>query len=216
MLSSLASNLRQRDLARLETRERAQAEGEAKYRRIVDLAQEGIWIIDAEHRTPFVNRRTAAMLGYSELDPHGRDFLAYVDKTGQPPAIICGHIKEPWPAAYVCVPMMDQNESLWVLHLQRPAANGASEAQPAWSEAQLGLARAVADTLAMALASLRLRALGTDLRQGAPGRVTMSIGVPAFPEHGDNGLAIARLADATLYQAKRAGRDQVLAAGAAV
>jgi PAS domain S-box-containing protein len=39
---------------------------------LVELAQEGIWTIDAESRTTFVNPRMAAMLGYTEdemLDP---------------------------------------------------------------------------------------------------------------------------------------------------
>ena len=42
--------------------------------------------------------------------------------------------------------------------------------------------------------------------------MTLSLGVAVYPDHGDTGLEIIRAADAALYQAKRAGRDQVLAA----
>jgi diguanylate cyclase (GGDEF)-like protein len=42
------------------------------------------------------------------------------------------------------------------------------------------------------------------------GAVTLSFGVAAFPEHGDTGEALIAMADAALYQAKRAGRDQVI------
>jgi diguanylate cyclase (GGDEF)-like protein len=46
--------------------------------------------------------------------------------------------------------------------------------------------------------------------RGQPlGPVTASIGVAAFPDHGSTIESILRLADAALYQAKKAGRDQV-------
>jgi PAS domain S-box-containing protein len=40
-------------------------ESEAQYRQIVETAQEGIWAMDARHRTTFVNPRMAQMLGYT-------------------------------------------------------------------------------------------------------------------------------------------------------
>ena len=43
-------------------------ESEAKYRLIVETAHEGIWLIDAEDRTTFVNQRMIEMLGYSAAD----------------------------------------------------------------------------------------------------------------------------------------------------
>ena len=39
-------------------------ESEEKYRRIVETAQEGIWIVDAEEKTSFVNAKMAEMLDY--------------------------------------------------------------------------------------------------------------------------------------------------------
>lgn len=38
---------------------------EERYRQIVETAQEGIWVLDAEKRTSFVNPKMAALLGYS-------------------------------------------------------------------------------------------------------------------------------------------------------
>jgi len=43
--------------------ERALAESEARNRRMIETANEGIWSMDADHRTTFVNRRMAEMLG---------------------------------------------------------------------------------------------------------------------------------------------------------
>jgi diguanylate cyclase (GGDEF)-like protein len=44
------------------------------------------------------------------------------------------------------------------------------------------------------------------------GRVTISIGIAAFPEHGDTPEDLIAAADAALYQAKKEGRDRVLRA----
>jgi diguanylate cyclase (GGDEF)-like protein len=45
------------------------------------------------------------------------------------------------------------------------------------------------------------------------GRITLSMGVAAFPAHGDGAEALISAADRALYDAKRAGRDRVAAAG---
>ena len=45
------------------------------------------------------------------------------------------------------------------------------------------------------------------------GAITLSIGVAAFPLEGDSPEALIAAADAALYQAKRSGRDRVVAAG---
>jgi diguanylate cyclase (GGDEF)-like protein len=41
------------------------------------------------------------------------------------------------------------------------------------------------------------------------GSITVSIGVAAFPEHGQDGRALLQAADVALYQAKHEGRDRV-------
>jgi PAS domain-containing protein len=52
---------------------------EEKYRQIVELAQEGIWVIDAENRTLFANARMAEMLGYTVDEMHGQPLFAFMD-----------------------------------------------------------------------------------------------------------------------------------------
>ncbi len=53
--------------------ETALRESERKYRQIVELAQEGIWIIDRKATIQFVNPRLADMLGYRGRG-YGRPF----------------------------------------------------------------------------------------------------------------------------------------------
>jgi diguanylate cyclase (GGDEF)-like protein len=43
--------------------------------------------------------------------------------------------------------------------------------------------------------------------------ITLSFGVAAFPEHGNNPDAVLNAADAAMYRAKQQGRDRVVAAG---
>jgi len=45
------------------------------------------------------------------------------------------------------------------------------------------------------------------------GPVTISVGIGAFPDHGESGQAVLRVADAALYKAKQSGRDRVVAGG---
>jgi PAS domain S-box-containing protein len=75
----LAAVIAERDtvgeaLAREEKLRRAQEQ----YRRIVETTNDGVWMIDAEYRTTFVNRRLAEMLGFTPEEMLGRspiDFL---------------------------------------------------------------------------------------------------------------------------------------------
>jgi PAS domain S-box-containing protein len=51
----------------------------ARYRLIVETASEGIWTIDAESRTDFVNAKMAAMLGYAPAEMLGRSMMDFMD-----------------------------------------------------------------------------------------------------------------------------------------
>jgi len=67
--------------------ERQQAEeslraSEARYRQIVYTAQEGIWMIDAEGRTTFVNPKLAEMLGYTVNEMMGATLFDFMDEEG--------------------------------------------------------------------------------------------------------------------------------------
>ncbi|HEU5090148.1 MAG TPA: PAS domain S-box protein, partial [Roseiflexaceae bacterium] len=75
-------------LLRRELRIRQQAEAalrqsEQRYRRIVETIEEGIWIVDADNRTSFVNPKMAAMLGYSPEEMSGTSLFDYMDAEGQ-------------------------------------------------------------------------------------------------------------------------------------
>ncbi len=67
----------------LDVTERKEAEAalrasEERYRSLLQTLQEGIWVVDAQGRTTFVNPRMAEMLGYSADEMQGRpvrDFL---------------------------------------------------------------------------------------------------------------------------------------------
>jgi PAS domain S-box-containing protein len=58
-------------------------ESEARYRRIVETANEGVWVIDAASRTTFVNRRMAAILGYAPEEMMGRPLFDFMDDEGR-------------------------------------------------------------------------------------------------------------------------------------
>ncbi len=74
---------------------RKQAENEAKvaeenlrsseehFRRIVDTATEGIWVIDAENKTSFVNKKMADMLGYSVDFFTNKSLFDFMNSEGQ-------------------------------------------------------------------------------------------------------------------------------------
>ncbi len=60
----------------METRLR---ESEERYRRIVNTAQEGIYVVDTDVKINFVNRRMAEMLGYTVEEMHGRYLIDFID-----------------------------------------------------------------------------------------------------------------------------------------
>jgi PAS domain S-box-containing protein len=71
-------------LIREQARQEAEREGEKRYRRIVELANEGIWTLDAQGSTTFVNRQFACMLGYEPKEMVGRSVLEFCPEA--PPA----------------------------------------------------------------------------------------------------------------------------------
>jgi PAS domain S-box-containing protein len=55
------------------------AASEARYRGIIDTAQEGIWIVDADARTRYVNARLTEMLRYTPDEMYGRRIFDFVE-----------------------------------------------------------------------------------------------------------------------------------------
>ncbi|MGE5463170.1 MAG: PAS domain S-box protein, partial [Syntrophothermus sp.] len=66
------------DITERRQAEKATQASEEKYRRIVDTANEGIWEIDRDTKTIFVNTRMAEMLGYTVQEMIGRSAFEFV------------------------------------------------------------------------------------------------------------------------------------------
>jgi diguanylate cyclase (GGDEF)-like protein len=64
-----------------------------------------------------------------------------------------------------------------------------------------------AEEMRQSVHGLHLEHLGQSL-----GSITISLGVAAYPQHGEDPETLLRAADKALYQAKHAGRDRVVAA----
>lgn len=62
----------EREVARRKAAMEALDASEARYRTIVETALEGIWVVDADFRTSFVNRCMAEMLGFAPDEMIGR------------------------------------------------------------------------------------------------------------------------------------------------
>ena len=55
---------------------------EKKYRDLVNLAQEGIWVIDKDSKTTFVNPSMEKMLGYDAGEMLGKELFSFMDERG--------------------------------------------------------------------------------------------------------------------------------------
>ncbi|XZN98674.1 MAG: PAS domain S-box protein [Microcoleus sp.] len=72
-----------KDITERKLTERALQESEFRYRQIVELAEEGIWVIDSNARTTYVNHAMARMLGYTESEMLGRRIFDFMDEQEQ-------------------------------------------------------------------------------------------------------------------------------------
>jgi two-component system cell cycle sensor histidine kinase/response regulator CckA len=73
------------DVTERNAAEAALRAGEARYRQIVETTSEGVWLIDADHRTTFVNARMGEMLGYRVEEMLGTTLDRYTLEGAQPP-----------------------------------------------------------------------------------------------------------------------------------
>jgi PAS domain S-box-containing protein len=69
-----------RDITSRMQQQQALQLSEERYRRIVQTAEEGIWMIDAATRTTFVNPKMASMLGYAVEEMMGRSMYDFMDE----------------------------------------------------------------------------------------------------------------------------------------
>ncbi|MDB5806667.1 MAG: domain S-box [Betaproteobacteria bacterium] len=82
----LLTCLLMRQLRRQQALTRGLALGEARYRRLLDTANEGIFKVDAQRRIVLVNAEVRAMLGYSEAEMLGADPVDFVFEEDRPRA----------------------------------------------------------------------------------------------------------------------------------
>lgn len=68
----------EQNVAELERTSRALRESEGKYRRLVDTATEGVWVLGPDLTTVFVNARMADILGCQVQDMVGRPFTEFL------------------------------------------------------------------------------------------------------------------------------------------
>ena len=79
---ALARTAREKASAQREA-EKALRESERKYRALVENLNEGIWAIDPEAKTTFVNERMAEMLGYTVDEMLGASLYDFMDERGR-------------------------------------------------------------------------------------------------------------------------------------
>jgi PAS domain S-box-containing protein len=68
------------DITEIRKVQDALMKSETQYRQLVNVAQEGIWALDSDCRTVFVNPQIAKMLGYAESEMVGKNLVEFLDK----------------------------------------------------------------------------------------------------------------------------------------
>jgi len=97
-------------------------ESEARYRYIVETTNEGVWLIDAEHKTTFMNRRMAQMLGCEADMGLGRSPFEFLDPAGR--ASLASHIERPSAYQVEVRFVRADGTSLWALVDGTPVFDG--------------------------------------------------------------------------------------------
>ncbi|MGZ4201222.1 MAG: PAS domain S-box protein [Thermoleophilaceae bacterium] len=91
-------------------------EGERRHRQIVETANDGIWMLGADGRTNFVNRRMADMLGYTADEMLGKTLFDFMDDEGFAAAAATFAGDRPSDAGQIAVRYRRKDGSpLWVL-----------------------------------------------------------------------------------------------------
>nr|MDQ3819796.1 PAS domain S-box protein [Acidobacteriota bacterium] len=81
VVRGMAQDVTERRLA-----EAALCKSEEKFRRIIETANEGVWILDAEARITYINQRLANMLGYAVEELVGQQVFDFMDEAHIPAA----------------------------------------------------------------------------------------------------------------------------------
>jgi len=78
-----------RDITERIEAEEKHRQSEARYRQIVETAQEGIWTIDENEKTNFVNKKICDILGYTAGEMMGKELYDFMDDKGKAYALAC-------------------------------------------------------------------------------------------------------------------------------
>ncbi|MFV8327745.1 PAS domain S-box protein [Flavobacterium sp. ZS1P14] len=81
-----------RDVSEHKKAQQTVMESEKKYRQIVETAQEGIWLIDENHKTTFVNNKMCEILEYTQKEMMGKEIYFFMDDEG--PQIVAKLMKK--------------------------------------------------------------------------------------------------------------------------
>ena len=68
------------DITEIRKVQDALMKSETQYRQLVNVAQEGIWALDNNYQTVFVNPQMAEMMGYAESEMVGKNLFEILDK----------------------------------------------------------------------------------------------------------------------------------------
>ena len=68
------------DISEIRAVQKSLIESETQYRQLVELAQEGVWVLNTDFVTSFVNPRMAGMLGYSQSEMLGKSIFTFIDQ----------------------------------------------------------------------------------------------------------------------------------------
>lgn len=109
------------DVTRQRQTEDALRNSEQRYRAIVDAAQEGIWVIDAQAQGTYLNQRMAQMLGYTVEEMSGRSVYDFIDEADHQEAQDClGHLREGNQAQHDYRLRHKDNSTIWTICTTSP------------------------------------------------------------------------------------------------
>ena len=118
----------QQDVSERVYMEQALRESEALFRHIVETAREGIWVVDHEQRTTYINQRMADLLGYSTADLLGRCMMDFFDAEYQFVSTwISGHNASPQPHRSDVRLRCADGSALWAIVAVNPILDHAGD-----------------------------------------------------------------------------------------
>lgn len=117
----LAKSLQRRTLERDHV-EQVLRDSEAKYRRIVETAEEGIWLLDEQYQVQFANRKLAEMLGCRVEEMIGASVTRFLDEAHRRRTL--SELGAPVPGRFECKLRRGDGGELWTLMSVAPLAMG--------------------------------------------------------------------------------------------